>query len=871
MGNYAYFENEINEIKKCFDIKRALLVISKIRLDISINGDKNLLKLASDFADFCYSKNNLDARILIYKLYFNTLSGKESLESAKIIKVINSGLKYFKANDIELYYQIVFVYAKFSTNEKQLKKYLKIFEDGIDNDICKIYLADLYLGEDNEKTLSYLNKINKRVGSVMYFEVMFKYFLKNVCSSENIKKLICVIKWAELHNIDTIPLINKNIDALADYAFFNIEFIKKLYEKVSDDKLLSEICKYYIGRKEIGKRAFKYYKLAMKKQVEVNDLNKYFIRGAFENGYENISHYFMVTYLENNVLEQNIESFIYHVMIVNEHLNDLIEESIGNIEGFIKKSFNKNIDEYVLSTYVYALLNKEKFGFDKNEFELLEKKIFENLFAYKIVVGSKFEEILITYKDRAEIKKYSVIDSCAYIVSPTPEFSYYLCDKDNNIVSSEVSIKPLIYSYSIDIYLYFYKNGFYSDEFYIFLANYMLEQNVSDEDIIKVFTKALEINGLDSEFNKRLNTYVAQINILSGNYEDAIKNISKINYENISKTFLEKVIEAYINTKKYDEVYEIISQMAGKISDEIILSLLKIDDEKVLKRFSNVFLNRVIYGLEDKALLSIVLKHSDMTFDMQGVLLEKSKNIGVKEPVFIKKYFENIIDKKLLTKEVEEFVFENLELISDKELEKYFKLVLYNVINNEYKVTKNTYKIIEKTEKSLDICLILIKNFEKNTSFDINEIAKKMSDNNLVIDDENILKLLDEDIYYRKHKFFTYTVANAENVYLYYKLNDVFKKIKMDYYGYNYYYTKIVMFFGEEVEYYFVTERASGSVETKKERFVNKNDKYFVDNSDNYSVINNALIAHNKYQMSEFEKNIELLLDTEELNIDYLK
>ncbi len=872
MESYAYFENEIKSIKECFDIKKAFIVISKLRLQTSITDDENLINLASNFADFCYSKNNLDAKVLLYKLYFNMICEKEDLESAKIIKVVNSGLKYFKANDLSLYFLIVYLYARFSTNEKQLKKHLKVFEDSIDNDICKVFLADIYMqNNDNEKALYYLKSMRGNINSVIFFEVLYKYFLKNDCGFENVKNLVSVIKWADLHGFDTTELIKKHIDILSLYTNVDINFSLKLYNKVSDDKVLAEICKYYINKKDVSKTAFEYYKLAMKKQVEVPKLNSYFINSAFNNGYESISHYFMSIFIKNNVVDEKLKPFIYHVMIVNEHLNDILEVCISSINAFIKNSINCEVNEYIFTIFGYAILNRNKFSFTDEEFKKIENKVFENLFTYKINVESDFEEILISYKDRGGIGKYSINNGCAYITSPTPEFNYYLYDKNKNIMARNVSIKPLIYSHSIDIYLYFYEKGFYSDELYIFLANYYLEQKSSDDDVIEVFGKVLKISGISAELEKRLNTYIAQLNILKNNYEDAVQNISQINYDNISKSFLETIIEVYINAKKYSLVYEIISQMPSKVSDEIILKLAKVDDENVLKRFSQIFLDRLIFGLDDKQLFSIVLKYSEMTFDMQNSLLKKYEEYGIEEPIFVRKYVENILNKKVISAEIEKFIYDNFKFVSKKAFENYVKLLLFNVINNEYKVSEKTLSLFEGLETNLDVCLILTRTFNRLSTFDIEKVVTTIKENYLVIDNEDMLKLLENDLYFRKNKFFSYTVANANNVYICYKMNGTDNKVKMDCYGYNYYFAKVLMFFGEEVEYYFVVERASGSIETKKYQYKNRCEVIFEDSRDNYTTINNALIHHNKYQMTECEKNIEMLLKIEELDIDCLK
>ena len=78
----------------------------------------------------------------------------------------------------------------------------------------------------------------------------------------------------------------------------------------------------------------------------------------------------------------------------------------------------------------------------------------------------------------------------------------------------------------------------------------------------------------------------------------------------------------------------------------------------------------------------------------------------------------------------------------------------------------------------------------------------------------------------------------------------------MDYFKYGMYITILPIFYGEDIEYYFVENMESGNITTKR-FFTTNNKKTIYDVNDEYFKINNAFIYTYEGKYDEAEKVIK--------------
>ncbi len=883
MVDYPAKIKELNG--ESFDMIKALVLLHKMRLNIAITNDKELLKLACKFSKYCYNKNSLDTRILLYKIYFESLYDDQDLiETAKILKVINSGLKYYKANDFNLFLQIMYVKSKFSNNEKQIQKTIKVFEEYIDEySISDVFIADFIIDKSPDKAYDGLkNAVKKGNKSTLLFECLYKYYSNYLCDSKDIKILNSVIKWAYRNDFSIQNIVEMQISTLCICAAQDVKLTQFLYEYSQNDELLKSICKLYIYRNDMSAKAFSYYKLAVQKQLYVDRLNKVFIMSAYYNNYENISNYHMKTYLINNSIPSDIEAFIYHVILTNSQLIEFIDVLIENVITLVKKIIVEKtvFEDKELTVLKYAMLNYTKLNLTKEELKTISEIVFNNLFLYKLNIPyNNFQKIVIIDKNKATTDSYTIEKNEAVIKSSTAEFSYYLFDDNKkNIEVKNISIKPFIVSLDVDIYLYFYENGYYSDELFIFLTNYFFDQPNSSE-YIDVFNKTNEIQNLNEEFKKRINTYLARINILNNDYKKALDNITLLSYKDISSAFLEKIIEVYLSNQKYQEVKNIVIENFNKLSSETFIKISSsITDTTVLESFSGIFYRAFKNGIDDDVLFKNVITYGNISFDDQLKYYERCKAIGYYDEKFLISLLENALDKRIIDSHIESlFIDYFAQTINNVIFRNFTEFMLYKVIKDDYNLSIKTIEFFEEVgHRNISVYYLLFIYYNNNGTDNIdafNDILSVLEKNELIfVTKEKMKNHYGKHSFFRKYKAFRYDATVDKTVYLHYKIdNKDYCRVKMRYYKYDCFLAKVLLFYGEKIEYYFEEVSNGGSIVTKSVKFVNKDVNITDDIDDRFDVINNTLILQSKYLLSECEKNIEYIFDIEEIDFNKIK
>ena len=149
----------------------------------------------------------------------------------------------------------------------------------------------------------------------------------------------------------------------------------------------------------------------------------------------------------------------------------------------------------------------------------------------------------------------------------------------------------------------------------------------------------------------------------------------------------------------------------------------------------------------------------------------------------------------------------------------YYEIIICNVSDqNETSITK-IEKIIESSQSSVGGIICTSSDEAK-----INTSKSKESEDIIKIFENNKDKFKNFSYLY-KNKPFIYNSSPDKDIYLYYKnINqDKFLSIKMKYFKFGMYIVTLPIFYGEDIEYYFVENMKNGNISTK--RFFTTNSK----------------------------------------------
>ncbi|MBR1737252.1 MAG: hypothetical protein IJ736_09595 [Firmicutes bacterium] len=199
-------------------------------------------------------------------------------------------------------------------------------------------------------------------------------------------------------------------------------------------------------------------------------------------------------------------------------------------------------------------------------------------------------------------------------------------------------------------------------------------------------------------------------------------------------------------------------------------------------------------------------------------------------------------------------------------IDEFVQLLCYKIIAEKKSIENDTLKVLEKIykEKGEDTVAVAIgeiylrKNYEGEKD---DFIIRKFYD---IIEKNKILfpEFKDKDTknpYIEKNMPFIYKTTPDKKVYLHYRrLDENMYSIKeMNYFRYGLYISRLAVFYGEQIEYFFSEKLERGSIESKKYIAENKNRHICEFKNDDFFKINNALIYAEMFQYDKVEDMIE--------------
>ena len=156
----------------------------------------------------------------------------------------------------------------------------------------------------------------------------------------------------------------------------------------------------------------------------------------------------------------------------------------------------------------------------------------------------------------------------------------------------------LIYLLSLDIDFEYNSRDIFDTPY---LLKYLLASNIKDKDVMQVFLKKVNISSIylgDSRY--RSYTDLVRVNIVAGNYRDAINVFNNPNYKliNIDYTSDTKIIEFYANRENiYVDSLGFVGFLDNDMLYQIVLTIKECDIDLDLKK---KFLKSFIYSSKVK-------------------------------------------------------------------------------------------------------------------------------------------------------------------------------------------------------------------------------------------------------------------------------
>lgn len=856
-------------------VKSAIIMVSRYYSSYLLGNEKNLQK-AYYVAVKAYKINPSNIDLFLYTIFLNIEMQNTDIAS-DMLNAFKPYYGYYKNKKLKIYAKYLFLLILLELNNKKSKKYLNILIQLSKKEDSYFYyelLGYIYIKLNNKSNAyTYLESAFKKGSRSIYTFLGFYEIskLNGKCFKSDI--LLSFLRWANRNQIINKYILDKNKDIIIPLVYRNLSLFKSIYMNIDIEWLLIEICRTLQRKKDYSISSYKFYKEAERKQIYIQEFNEILMISSSINGIEELSRYSMEFYIQNNNLNINIniKPFIYHLLITNKKLNNLI--SIYNMKEYIINfaisSIKLNLTgRYFNSIYRYALEHLK----DVNEdvANLIEKHLYNNLFIYKLVVSNPLVGyVWVNETEKRESNVYKVENGSCKIKVCTNYFrSVYLDKKQKNIIENETTLIRQIENEDIWLYKYFLDKGYEDLEIFIALSAYHIKSSKLDVDAISILNKTISFKEISQTFRMQINAVLGNALFLQNRYDKALKYYNEVDNYNLNEKYIEIMLNVFINTNEYDKAIKLILKKSTYITEKSLFNALKRLSK--YEKYHTIIVGYVyqflVKGWYDRSLLDIVLKYYNGSQEEWQRLSTSLNNMSIIEI----RIDEIILENSIWTHNfniASQLVFLRmyntcpLNLLIDKFVYYTCYEVLINFVKLEHEMIialENIYE--EKKDVLLGYALSNIYsryNINSDKSYKIlKDTISHMEKHSIIL--PSIKQIKDKNIltsYIEKSESFIYKCAPGKKVYIYYKFeNDrEFRQSPMKYIKFGVYMYVIPIFYNEVIRYYFLEDDGQNSIITNEYTTINSKAYIKENTGDKFFEINNALIYEQMFKYNEVE------------------
>lgn len=796
------------------------------------------------------------------------------------------GYKSFLRNNHPLYYGVVcFLYAYLEIHQKRVrsaKKHWRALTDHMKNAEPSSYyplmVGVLHLVSDEyAEAYAYLTEAyHDGCNSMFLYEGLFRYYKKTPHSPET-TAILPVLTYAACRGADIAGIAEKYQGALSAAIASNLSCGEKLYAASRYPDILGDLCAQRISRSDFSRAAYAYYKEAEHRQIYVRGLYNALVEAAYENNAQQVNHYPMVQFLierKNTKIDRELAIYVYHLLLTNKKLEDLVFEQQNNIMALAEICLEKGFaDREVASLYYHYWARCRAMGETNENSEKAEAFLHENLTRFQLEPSrhSRTRYVYITEPEKRNMTVYDTENGL--IINATSEDVAYTClgVGQRTVLDEKLTVTRMIAQANPELYLYFFQKGDRRFHVLTYLTNHYLSLESPPETAISVFEEMLADKSIAKSYRMRILVALGQLHYNAFSFDQALECYGEVDEDALDNHFIPQILNVYIQTREYERAMQLLKRKHAHINHETLLEsiLILLTKPVAHAQLAETAYNLLTNGHFDAGLLTLVLENYNASYS-EWVRLSQSldaENHDVRLDVRILEMAlwmakwepepQKAFVRLYTNREANEA---NAKLITD-----FIEYATYEMIANQAKPEYDVLNVLEKwyMEREPENILLawglatiyLIQNI---TTFNSENILKISLD---ALENEGILFPVFKEHrptpipFIEKHQPFIYRGAPGKDCWLYYRIDDAkdLKSVQMQYVRYGMYVACVPVFYNEEITYYFSEEMPSGSITTREETIKNKV-TFLHESNDQFFTINNAIINEQLFKYDQVEK-----------------
>ncbi|MCL2616481.1 MAG: DUF5717 family protein [Defluviitaleaceae bacterium] len=896
-----------------------------------VTGKREFLHEANHTAITAFASSPGSIEIYLALIGINIELGNAEAAAEQLYQ-IKSYRKYYQNNNRAAYAFLLYCQAETAKrlgNDNEQAKALRSLEDFVKEHsshrhegfmLCVLGAALLSAGRPMEAFHSLESAYERGYRGAFLFAHTYTLLGDKLRLSATHSIIIGTFQWCISHGIQ----VRQMIDFYADNIIFSRRPSYPSYEALiqacDSEWLLERLCARLIETNDLSVEAAKYYRLAENKQLQIEGLTTTVVTSAYKNSLDDISRHALKQFLDerqlslDNPSDAALAAYIYHQLITNKKLSDVLPNYHNNILEFACHSYDNNTDgRYVNSSYKrfieFCIEFEQRNGYNLSDNlfsdnEALARlanyaggistKLRPNLFAYDLGFSNPdVGQVWVCEKEKRSPRPYAVENGRVRISAASADFTC-ICftDQMRRLADTKITTTKYMPRANFDLLYSYYKKGNPCDDTLIALAKYFIAleraleksaNTIRDQEEkltvgVQILSQSLKLECISESFASQATASLGSLCATLDNHAAALGCYAQIDDKFISDKHVEKMLEVFMETAQLERAARLISAKSHCIKDRTLFKVMQriltvanvspTDPEKqaLLPIVVNIAYELILKSWFDKAFLDVVLKYYRGALDEWQALSSALHQLGADDF----RLDEKILTENLFTNSFDrggQRVFARMYANDPRNpmIPSYLTACLYHIIVNNAIPEPTTIDILERqfikygdVRLSYGLAYVYLNSMLTTPNSDdiLHRAFASMQARGLLLPPFKHVK--DKSAfpsYLVKSMPFSYRTLPDKDVYLVCRFSpdSEFIRIKMEYLFFGIYICNVVQFSGETIEYYFSEASKSGSVDTKMDMITNSERSLQDPPADPYFMLNNALIYEQMFRYDKVE------------------
>ncbi len=809
----------------------------------------------------------------LYRAYLSIVDGKNRGNDDNY-ELILSRKSYFERNNRTFYCAVLYLEAMKSRNRSMVEEYAHLirnyYEQDKKDDLLLWFLLYMDKRLESSKLLRY-DTIKKHCGTnnvsrILAFEAAMVWNTEpmavSVLDSFECQVMLYLVKY-KLVSKETALQFAYLSEKNTEQNLLQIRLLKKLYDQFHHKDILFALCKKLIRSNCCDRTAHSYYKQGVKEQLRLDRLHEYYIKSLDKTANQLLDQQALLYFSMTNFPTEEDAAFIYSYVVRNKDSNPAIYRAyLKKMEQFAVNQLKSGVISGSHAVLYADVLRTSII--DREMAQMLP----ELIFTYQVECrDNKIQYVCVAHKEEKTVQmvpfemKHGVRQAVVQIYTENAELffvdeegRYYLMNREDKMFRLLHAENFLETCYEIG-----------SDNRKLLLHMWEKNKNYNRQDnmLMELQKQISQMEGLRDEVQNSCVVSLVEYYYEHYNVELLESYLNAVNLKLLPTKEREKMLEMMILRDMYDKVIECVElfgcstgMQAKRLSKLCVRGIYSPQEERDRATLLTMGFFAFKYGrVEDRLLQYLVDRYNGTTGDMcelwKIAKIRELETTSLEERLLAQMLFaESYVEDSFAV-----FVSYCSSGMNRKLIRAYFSYCAYKYFVKDRMTNTELFEMLKKESflENNQICVLALLKYyaAKDTLMEaekafVNYHIQRFVQKKLIF---GFYKEFEGRIAlpaYMLDKYYVeYRTNPKHKLYIHYScgLEDEDMKVEeMEDAGYGIFEKELILFYGENLQY-FITEESESGTEIVESRMISHMETEMASGTTKYGKINEVLMT----------------------------